>query len=192
MIMDDPGPAIFEADPADEFRISFTVPTVLDLTGRRTIMTMRCFEEGKLRGAIAWLGEHQDLWPEWRRIAEDEGGNALSAVLVDLAEKEALERFGSPGYLYEACLGAQATRGAERYETRLEMMLSTRSLPIINHAFHDERSRTAFMSAVVADDSVEGFVELAELCLLRGRTALARRMDEIARTHDVLGRRTGH
>ena len=181
MIMDDPGPAIFEADPEDEYRLSFTVPDLTSRLGRRTLMTMRCFEEEKLRGAIVWLGEHQHLWPEWRVFAKAEGGNALSGHLVDLIAKDSLKRFGSTENMFELCLGATATHGSGKTDVKLSMTLATRSAPIITHAFRDERSRDAFMEGLAAEDRTEGVVELAEFALLKGRNALSRKLDGIAR-----------
>lgn len=192
MIMDDPGPAIFEADPADEYRLSFTVPDLTSRKGRRTLMTMRCFEEEKLRGATVWLGEHQHLWPEWRGFAEAEGGNALSGHLVTLIGKDSLKRFGSIDYMFELCLGATARRGSGKTDVQLSMTLVTRSVPIITHAFKDSRSRDVFMEYLVAEDRTEGSVELAELALLEGRNALRRRLDILASERLSVAGRTMH
>ena len=181
MIMYDPGPAIFEADPADEFRLSFTVPDVLSATGRETLMTMRCFEEQKFLGAILWLGEHQHLWPAWRRVAEAEGGNVLSGMIIELARKEAKARFGAADYLFEqwagAELGSTGRRGIE-----LSARLPTRTLIVSTHRFLDRRCRDGFMRATVEDPCKVKPVALAEIALLRGRAALSRELDRIAGT----------
>jgi hypothetical protein len=181
MITNNPGLAFFKADPDDEFRLSFIVLDRKEAGGIRTLMTMRCFEEYKLRGAIVWLGEHQHLWPEWQRIAEAEGGNALSAHLVAMMMEDSQKRFGSTDYMCEACIGASATRGVGKTNIELSMTLSTRSLSIITHAFKNVRSRDAFMDFLMSQDRTVGSVELAELALLEGRNALARKLDSIAK-----------
>lgn len=184
MIMDDPGPATFEADPLDEYRLTFGVRDVLSRSGRRTLMTMRCFEEEKMYGTIVWLGEHQELWPEWRTIAEAEGGNPLSARIAALMAEDSLRRFGSSKYLCEMCLGATITRGAGRTEIAISVMLSTRSLPITTHAFNDVRGRDAFMASLASGYRAEGSMAFAEMALLQGRGALARKLDELE--HELL------
>lgn len=181
MIMDNPGPAIFEADPADEFRVSFVVPDCKEADGRRTLMTMRCFEEDKLRGFVVWLGEHQHLWAEWSAIAEAEGGNALSGRIAAMMMEESVKRFGSPEYLNDLCIGASVTRGHGKADVELSMTLSTRLLPIITHEFKDSRSRDAFMDSLLSEKRTIGSVELAELALLEGRSALRGKLDSIAR-----------
>lgn len=181
MIMDDPGAAIFEADPEDEYRLTFSVSDPLLRNGRRPLMTMRCFEKDKLHGAIVWVGEHQHLWPEWRAFAEAYDANALSARMVELMEKEALERFGSAQYMFEMCLVATVSPGREPRELELSVSLTTRSVPVIKHAFADTRSRDAFMDWLASGGREIGLVELAELALLRGRLAMAKELDVIAR-----------
>ena len=191
MIMDNPGPAIFEADPADEYRLTFSIPDRDEPGGRRALMTMRCFEEDKLRGAIVWLGEHQHLWPTWQAVAEAEGGNALSARLVAMTRLDSLRRFGSTQYLYEECLGASVARSGGT-EIELSVTLTTRSVPIITHAFKNERLRNAFMDYIMSEHRTVGSVELAELALLKGRNALARKLDSIARSRSSFSRRAYH
>jgi hypothetical protein len=181
MIIDNPGPAIFKADPDDEFRLSFLVLGHKEVGGSRTLMTMRCFDEHKLRGAIVWLGEHQHLWPEWQGIAEAEGGNALSAHLVALMMEDSQKQFGSTDSMCELCIGASATRGVGKTNIELSMTLSTRSISIITHAFKSVRLRDAFMKSLMSEDRTIGSVELAELALLEGRNVLARKLDAIAK-----------
>lgn len=165
-------------------RASAVAATWASMVGRFTTaahtMSLRCFEEEKLRGAIVWLGEHQHLWPAWRAIAEAEGGNALSGHLAAMMMDDGLKRFGSSDYMCEMCIGASAKRGAGRTDIELSMALATRSLPIITHAFKNARSRDAVMSFLMSEDRTIGSVELAELALLKGRSALARKLDNIA------------
>jgi hypothetical protein len=196
MIMDNPGPAIFKADPDDEFRLSFIILDRREAGGSRTLMTMRCFEEHKLRGAIVWLGEHQHLWPEWQEIAEAEGGNALSAHLVALMMEDSQKRFGSTNYMCELCIGASATRGVGKSNIDLSMILSTRSLSIITHSFNSVRLRDAFMDFLMSEDCTIDrtirSIELAELALLEGRNVLARKLDAIAKRQVRTNGRTVH
>jgi len=192
MIMDNPGLAIFETHPEDEFRISFTVQDRKEAGGRRTLMTMRCFEEDKLRGVVVWLGEHQHLWAEWRGIAETEGGNAFSGHMADMMREDSLRRFGSSDYLCETCIGACAKRCSGKMEIELTMTLATRSLPIIKHAFKSARLRDAFMDFLVSEGRTMGSVELAELALLKGRNALAKKLDSIASRQLRAKHRTVH
>ena len=180
MILDDPGPAIFEADPTDEYRLSFTVPDADEPGGRRTLMTFRCFEEDKLRGAIVWLGEQQHLWREWCAFAQAEDGATLATRLTAMATQDSIKRFGSDRYLFEMCTGASARFGNGHAEIDLCMTMATRELPIITHAFRSDRLRDAFMGSLSNPDRAMGCVELAEIALLRGRTVLARRLDSIA------------
>jgi hypothetical protein len=192
MIVNNPGPAIFEADPDDEFRLSFIVLDRQEAGGSRTLMTMRCFEEHKLRGAIVWLGERQHLWPEWQKIAEAEGGNELSAHLVAMMMEDSQKRFGSTDYMCELCIGASVTRGIGNTSIDLSVTLSTRSVLIITHAFKDVRSRGALMDFLMSKDATIGSVELAEIALLEGRNALARKLDSIAKRQVRANGRTVH
>jgi hypothetical protein len=179
MIMNDPGPAIFTTDPGDEYRINFIVKGADEVSSGQLLMTMRCFEEAKLRGTVVWLGEHQHLWPEWQAIAETKGGNLFSGHLTDLMMQESLKRFGSADYLCEVCIGASLKMGGGRTDIELSMMLATRSLPIITHAFKSSCARDAFFDLQASEERT-GNIELAEIALLQGRNALARRLDNIA------------
>jgi hypothetical protein len=191
MIMDNPGPAFFEADLASEYSLTFSLLSPLHAAGRKTLMWMRCFEEDKLRGAIVFLGERQHLWPEWRVIAEREGGNHLSAIIAELALVDARKRYGAGNYMFELCTGAKIENVGSS-SIRLVMTLATRTLPIIEHAFADAATRTAFMEGQLFGDRFEGAVELAELALLRGRAALASRLDSIAAARAATHSRSVH
>lgn len=179
MIMDDPGPAFFEADPDNKYMLTFSAVSPLHASGKATLMCMRCFEEEKLRGAIVFLGERQHLWPEWRAIAERKGGNHLSGILAELAVNDMRKRFGPGNFMFEQCTGA-TIKNVGGTAIRLQLNLATRSLPIIKHSFSDETTRAAFMNGQFSGDRFEGAIELAELALLRGRTALADRLDAVA------------
>ena len=180
MIMDEPGPAIFEADPADGYKLSFTAPDADEPGGRRTLMWFRCFEPEKMLGALAWLGLRQHLWAGWYEIAESEDGAALSRHLCAIAEEAAFEADGGT-YLFETCHGATAELGDKATQVSLLLHLATGTVPVITHCFADTRSRAAFMDWLMTGSGGMGCVELAELALLEGRGALARKLDQIAR-----------
>lgn len=81
---------------------------------------------------------------------------------------ESRQRFGSPDYLCEGCLGATVSRGRGARDIIIAMTLVTRSLPIITHALADEEAREAFMGQMLWGDDATSSVELAELALLEG------------------------
>ncbi|MGJ3627974.1 hypothetical protein AB5I41_15035 [Sphingomonas sp. MMS24-JH45] len=89
------------------------------------------------------------------------------------------KRFGPGNFMFEQCIGAEI-KNVGGTAIRLQLNLATRSLPIIKHAFSDKMTRAAFMNGQFSGDPFEGAVELAELALLRGRTALAQRLDAAA------------
>lgn len=178
MIMNNPGPVFFEATPEDEYRLTFFARNPLLASGREPLMTMRCFEEDKLRGAIVWLGERQDLWTEWAQIARDKGGNELSAHIVDLTIEDSTARYGSPNYMFELCLGARVECvGSDKLKLILD--LTTRQLTIAQYTFMSRHQRNAFMTAVASPDRRFGLVELGELALLRGRNAFRTEFERI-------------
>lgn len=182
MMMDDPGSAIFEADPSDEWKLSFTIPDLREEGGRRTLMWFRCFEPDKLLSVAVWLGERQHLWAEWRAIAESQDGAALSRHLTVAAEADALTDADGERYLFEACSGATIAICDDGSEIEILVRLPTRTLGMIVHDFGDADVRDAFMTWMAEDEEAPGCVELALFALLEGRTALARQLDTLAAT----------
>lgn len=93
--------------------------------------------------------------------------------------------------MFELCTGVKI-ENVETSSIWLVMTLATRTLPIIEHAFADATTRTTFMEGQLFGDRFEGAVELANLALLRGRAALASRLDGIADARAATHSRSVH
>lgn len=72
------------------------------------------------------------------------------------------------------------------------MDLTTRSLPIITHAFADAAVRDAFMTRLMRSDNPIGEVAFAKLALFEGRRALAAELGAMAVGQRSTGSRTVH
>lgn len=191
MIMDNPGPAFFEADPYAECALVFTLLEPFAKSGKRELMRMRCFEEDRMLATTVFLGERQHLWSGWRTIAEREGGRHLSSLITQLALADSRERFGSGRYMMDRCEGA-LIHSVGKGGIRLELTLSTRMLPIIEHHFADGLVRSTFLENQMFADGGDDALALATLGLLRGTDALAARLDAMAINCTAARRRPPH
>lgn len=180
MLMIEPGSAYFEADLEYGFKLSFTAPDH-GRTGspRRALLVIEYADRAKLFAAAAWFGQRQDLWERWRKLAEEEGPEALSRDLATSASSARIEGWDCTSPRSDEFVAVHVRPGGRGDDIEIVAELRSGNFRIIRHVFRSPAHRRAFLGWL----DLAGPEEPADLGLLgltRGRSMLGRVLDEIA------------
>lgn len=133
----------------------------------------------ELTAICVWLGEQRASWPAWRKIAEDDGINAVNAEIVRAWSQSPLE----------SCNAVMLNQGDDPREITMFAMLVTRNSEVVRHRFTSAARRKAFLEWYFGDaEAISSFL-LFEGCLV-GPEHLAGILDRRAEI-EVAKRKSG-
>lgn len=125
-----------------------------------------------VRNAVIWVGEHEHLWAEWKRIAEERGPDALQSHIEEIWETQPIEHADT----------LVVTRHADNLGIDMQVMMMSHRANIVSHRFDSEQECVAFDEWLTAEGAADRIWQLVELGCLDGRNKL----------HWLIGVLTGH
>lgn len=161
---------LFVVDNREETRLIFTTTETLAKEGpKEPLWWFGLNKEEDFEGVVCWLGERQELWPEWRRIAETEGQDAIADHVARLWTEEPVEQASS----------VMLRKHEDNGGFDLEVMLVTHRARIVSHRFADMEHQVAFFGWLMGAGFEANAWKLVELGCLRDRRKLNRLIDMI-------------
>ncbi len=173
---------IFGFAAHDDSHMFFTT-TATDPDGKYRILWDNELTSPETRLAVvAWFGQREHLWPEWRRHAEAYGGQALNDRFRAMMELQPLEPW----------LSAEVNRVGDGVTVEVMAQLQSRQVLVLRHRFASAAACDRLFDRIMGDDpSASPFALVAE-AWLRGKTALQVRLNAIGNGRRAVTSATRH
>lgn len=148
----------------------FFTTTATDVDGKYRILWDNELTSPETRFAVvAWFGQREHLWPEWRRHAEAHGGQALNDRFRAMMALQPLEPW----------LSAEVNRVGDGVTVDVMAQLQTRQVLVLRHRFASAAACDRLFDRIMGDDPTASPFALVAEAWLRGKTALKIRLDAI-------------
>ena len=174
--------AFFTIDFTAEPRLVFTTSETFKALGdKRPLWWYQPRSMTELNALAVWLGEHRDLWPAWRDIAQEHGNGAIDAEISRLWSEARIEQ----------CTALRFSPGDDQRDVAFTAVLVTRDAEIGTHRFKTAACREEFMRWHSDNPDAHNALILLEACLV-SRESLAALLDRIAEAQPANRQPRGH
>ncbi|MES1974256.1 MAG: hypothetical protein V4472_17500 [Pseudomonadota bacterium] len=167
---DDDNRSLFVLEKDDRMLLILTTTDTLKQPGPKTPLWHMEFDRNHpVQDAVLWVGEREHLWPEWQRIAETRGRDAIDAHIERIWETQPIERADT----------LLVSKHADNLGIDLLVTLTSHRANVVSHRFASEPECRVFDEWLTGDGAEAKIWQLVEFGCLQGSTELHRLVDAL-------------
>lgn len=154
---------LFILEKEDRMLLIFTTAHTLRQDGPKTPLWHMEFDRSDpVQDAVIWIGEREQLWLEWRRIAEEQGPGTLYRHISELQASQPIENAGA----------VLIIKHPDGLGLDIEVVMTNHNAEIASHRFASDHECAVFYDWLTGKSAEAKLWQLIERGCLQGSRTL--------------------